>query len=311
LRIEYPGAFYHVTSRGNERRPIFLAKEDYERFTGYLESATERYGAQIHCFCLMPNHYHLLLETPRGNLHVILHHLNTSYTNYFNRNTGRVGHLFQGRYRAILVERDSYAWELSRYIHLNPLRAHLVDNPSQYPWSSYIDYVGKGKRWGWLRVDFILTQLSSDERRARRMYRDYVREGMGEEVGNPLKKVIASTLLGSEEFVAWVRERWIGKVASHRDVPALGKLSLRPDCTSILRECEKRFGKGAVEARRAAMYLCHRLSGRSLGEIGGFFGGISPSGVSQNTRRFEEILKADEKLSKEVLKLKQLLESIV
>jgi REP element-mobilizing transposase RayT len=122
LRISFPGAFYHVTSRGNERRPISQSRRDFERFIGYLESATERYGARVHCFCLMTNHYHLLLETPRANLGAILHHLNTSYTNYFNKKRGRNGHLFQGRYKAILVEKDSYALELSRYIHLNPVR---------------------------------------------------------------------------------------------------------------------------------------------------------------------------------------------
>jgi len=156
LRIEYAGAFYHITSRGNERRSIFRTKGDYERFIGYLESATERYGARIHCFCLMPNHYHLLLETPRANLHAILHHLNTSYTNYFNAKTGRVGHLFQGRYRAILVEKDVYALELSRYIHLNPFRANLIKDPSDYPWSSYLAYVERGKGWEWLQTEFIL-----------------------------------------------------------------------------------------------------------------------------------------------------------
>jgi len=101
LRISFPGAFYHVTSRGNERRSIFQNRRDFERFMGYLESATERYGAGVHCFCLMTNHYHLLLETPRANLGAILHHLNTSYTNYFNRKRGRSGHLFQGRYRGL------------------------------------------------------------------------------------------------------------------------------------------------------------------------------------------------------------------
>ena len=150
LRIEYPNAFYHITSRGNERRAIFGSTGDYARFLGYLQSATERYGARIHCFCLMPNHYHLLLETPRANLRRILHHLNTGYTNYFNTKTERVGHLFQGRYRAVLVEKDAYALELSRYIHLNPVRANLVKEPSQYSWSSYSPYVEKEKRWGWL-----------------------------------------------------------------------------------------------------------------------------------------------------------------
>ncbi len=305
LRIEYPGAFYHITSRGNERRPIFQAKENYERFIGYLESSTERYGAQIHCFCLMPNHYHLLLETPRGNLQAIVHHLNTAYTNYFNRKTRRVGHLFQGRYRAILVERDSYPLELSRYIHLNPVRAKLVGHPSQYPWSSYLAYAEKIQGWDWLRINFILDQMSSNRRRAQRRYREYVEEGIEEGSPDPLEKVVASTLLGSEKFMNWVREKWIGRGASHRDLPALKKLSLRPDFETILKESERRFGRGAMESRRVAMYLSHRLSGRLLGEIGEFFGGISSSGVSQNTHRLEKVLEGDQKLSEEVLNLKK------
>lgn len=289
LRIEYPSAFYHITSRGNERRPIFRAKENYERFIGYLESSTERYGAQIHCFCLMPNHYHLLLETPRGNLQAILHHLNTAYTNYFNRKTRRVGHLFQGRYRAILVEKDSYALELSRYIHLNPVRAKLVDHPSQYPWSSYLVYAEKIQRWDWLRINFILDQMSSNRTRGQRRYREYVKDGIEEESPGPLEKVVASTLLGSEKFMNWVREKWIGRGASDRDQPALKKLSVRPDIGTILKESERRFGRGAIESRRVAMYLSHRLSGRRLGEIGDVFGGISSSGVSQNTHRLEKV----------------------
>jgi putative transposase len=253
LRIEYPGAFYHITARGNERRPIFRDNGDYERYIGNLESTTERYGALIHCFCLMPNHYHLLLETPRGNLQAILHHLNTAYTNYFNRKTGRVGHLFQGRYRAILVEKDSYALELSRYIHLNPVRAKLVDHPSGYPWSSYLAYIGRVNGWDWLRTDFILDQISSDGRRAQARYGEYVKEGIEKGGPDPLEKVVASTLLGSEKFMKWVREKWIDRIASHRDLPALRKLSLRPDFVSILRESEKRFGKGTIDSRRVAI----------------------------------------------------------
>ena len=305
LRIEYPNAFYHITSRGNERRPIFRAKENYERFIGYLESATERYGAQIHCFCLMPNHYHLLLETPRGNLQAILHHLNTAYTNYFNRKTGRVGHLFQGRYRAILVEKDSYALELSRYIHLNPVKSKLVDHPSRYPWSSYLTYTGKPQGWDWLRTDFILDQMSSNRRRAQERYWEYVKDGIEKGSPDPLEKVVASTLLGSEKFMNWVRENWIDRVVSHRDLPALRELSLRPDFGFILKESERRFGRETIESRRVAMFLSHRLSGRPLGEIGEFFDRISSSGVSQNTRRLEKVLERDKKLSEEILNLKE------
>jgi putative transposase len=307
LRIEYPNAFYHITSRGNERRAIFGSKGDYDRFLGYFESATERYGARIHCFCLMPNHYHLLLETPRANLRRILHHLNTSYTNYFNAKTERVGHLFQGRYRAILVEKDTYALELSRYIHLNPVRANLVKEPSQYSWSSYLPYVERERKWGWLERGFILGQLSSNEREARRRYQAFVKEGMVKSFEDPLKKVVASTLLGTEQFIEGVRERFIRKASSHRDLPALRKLSSWPDLSSIVRESERVFGRGTKESRRVALYLSHRLSGLSLEEIGEYFGGIGPSAVTQNTRRLETILEQDKRLLGEVKNLQNIL----
>jgi putative transposase len=126
LRIEFPGAFYHVTSRGNERKAVFKSLRDREKFLSYLESATERYGAAIHVYCLMDNHYHLLLETPSGHLSKIMQHINGAYTTYFNTKRERPGHLFQGRYKAILVDADEYAKELSRYIHLNPVRAAIV-----------------------------------------------------------------------------------------------------------------------------------------------------------------------------------------
>lgn len=305
LRIEYPGAFYHIISRGNERRPIFRSNRDYERFLGYFKSATERYGAQIHCFCLMRNHYHLLLETPRANLSAILHHINTGYTNYFNSSTGRVGHLFQGRYRAILVEKDSYALELSRYIHLNPARAHLVKEPSDYAWSSYLGYIGREKRWEWLETDFILGLVSQDRGEARKRYRRHIEEGIGAALRDPLEGVIGSTVLGSEGFVDWVRERWIGRREAHRDVPAIKKLSSGMDLVTIQKETQRMFGTETVMSRRVDLYLCHQLSGLSLVEIGKFFGGISPSAVSQNTRRLRALLETDNRLSERVEKLKQ------
>jgi len=311
LRISFPGAFYHVTSRGNERRSIFQNRRDFERFMGYLESATERYGAGVHCFCLMTNHYHLLLETPRANLGAILHHLNTSYTNYFNRKRGRSGHLFQGRYRAILVEKDSYALELSRYIHLNPVRAQMVGDPSEYPWSSYLAYIGRERRWRWLSEDFILGQVSEDKQRAYKKYRDYVREGVGKNLQDPLDRTVASTMLGSEEFIEWVREKWVKKARPHRDIPALRRLVNWPELSLIVRETERVFGRGTSESRKIAIYLSHRLSGLTLGEMGEFYRKISPSAVSQNTRRIEERLREESKLSKRVHHLKEMILSNV
>ena len=164
LRIEYPGAFYHVTSRGNERKDIFKSNTDREMFLSYLASAQEKYEAVVHAYCLMSNHYHLMIETPQGNLSQIMKYINSSYTNFFNIKRKRTGHLLQGRYKAILVEADAYATELSRYIHLNPVRAGMVRSPEEYRWSSYSYYTERSSP-SWLKTGFILGYFGTDPTR--------------------------------------------------------------------------------------------------------------------------------------------------
>ena len=173
LRIEYPGAFYHVTSRGNERKDIFKSNTDREMFLSYLASAQEKYEAVVHAYCLMSNHYHLMIETPQGNLSQIMKYINSSYTNFFNIKRKRTGHLLQGRYKAVLVEADAYAAELSRYIHLNPVRAGMVRSPEEYRWSSYSYYTERSSP-SWLKTGFILGYFGTDPTQSRRDYRNYV-----------------------------------------------------------------------------------------------------------------------------------------
>jgi len=163
LRITFPGAFYHITSRGNARKVVFKSKRDREKFLEYLESATQRYDALIHAYCMMDNYFHLLLETPSANLPQIMRHINGAYTTYFNIKRKRSGHLFQGRYKSILVDIDEYAKELSRYIHLNPVRAGMVDKPEAYQWSSYPYYIGKKKAPEWLHRAFVLGYFGEKE----------------------------------------------------------------------------------------------------------------------------------------------------
>lgn len=205
------------------------------------------------------------------------------------------------------MEKDAYALELSRYIHLNPVRARLAEHPFGYPWSSYLGYEGKAKRWSWLQTGFILGQISMDDSKARKEYRRYVEKGLGQSLEDPLEKVLVSTLLGSDEFLGWVKEKWIGKVRPHRDIPALRRFVDRPDLSAILRQTERVLGRGSLDSRKVALYLSHRFSGYSLGEVGEFFGSISPSGVSQNTRGFELRLRDNPKLSKEIDRLKKIL----
>ena len=146
LRVEYAGAFYHVINRGNAKEKIFYGDKDRDRFLQYLAIASERFSIIIKSYCLMTNHYHLLIETPEPNLSVAIQWLNVSYATYLNKKRCRSGHLFQGRYKAILVDADEYAKELSRHIHLNPVRAGIAEEADKYEWSSLPYYVGARKR---------------------------------------------------------------------------------------------------------------------------------------------------------------------
>lgn len=287
LRIEYSGAFYHVTSRGNERRDIFKNNRDRERFLAYLESATVRYGARIHVYCLMTNHYHLLVETPLGNLSEIMRHVNGAYTNYFNTKRRRFGHLLQGRYKAILVEKDAYALELSRYIHLNPVRARIVERPEEYAWSSYRSYVGEAQAPPWLQRRVILEPFGNAQGIVGEGYRRFVASYLDGEGKDPMKEVVGSTMLGSDGFVEWAKETFLKNKSADRDLPAVRSLSHRPSIEEIRAAVELAFEGDRRLARRATMFLCHQLSGCTLLEIGATFG-VGPSGVTQASRRLAE-----------------------
>lgn len=300
LRIEYHGAFYHVTARGNERRDIYKSGADRERFLGYLASATERYGAAIHVWCLMSNHYHLLMETPAGNLSQIMRHINGAYTNYFNARRKRAGHLFQGRYKAVLVDRDAYALELSRYIHLNPVRAGISQRPEDYVWSSYRNFIGQQAAPGWLCRGEILGYFGGDERR----YRTFVEDGLEHGVSSPLDEMLASTILGRSEFVREVEETHLSGKHPSRDIPGLRKLSCRWPVDDIVAAVETTLGAEKSLARKVAIHLCHRHSGEKLREIGERFG-IRESAVSQESRRLLIRMAADEGLRAGVEKVCQ------
>ena len=263
LRIEYPGAFYHITSRGNERRNIFRDDKEREQFLSYFGTATERYKAVIHVYCLMSNHYHLLLETPLGNLSQIMHHINGAYTTYFNKRHKRSGHLFQGRYRAIVVDKDEYA-ALSRYIHLNPVRAGIVKTPDEYPWSSYRYYSGKRKRPEWLVLDFILSYFGKDTLEAQKGYRKFVNEVIGKDYESPLKETVASLILGGKDFINKITERYIKGKKVDRNVPSLRELSRGLSIGDITKKSEMVFNQEPATAKKVILYLCHKYSGMTL-----------------------------------------------
>ena len=300
LRIEYVGAYYHVTARGNEQKDVFKSRRDREQFLGYLESAVLRYGAVIHAYCLMSNHYHLLIETPIGNLSQIMQHINGAYTNYFNVKRKRSGHLFQSRYKAILVDADEYTKELSRYIHLNPIRAAMVSKPEEYCWSSFPDYIGERKAPDWLTTKLILGYFGK-EKSSRKNYRTFVEDLLAQKYESPLIGVVAATILGSEEFIKEITERYVDVKQADRDVPAIKKLSSRPSIDTII-EAVQSISCENKTAAKASIYLCHKFSGAKLKEIGGRFG-LGESAVSQASRRFALQMEEDNDLKKVVEEL--------
>jgi putative transposase len=303
LRIEYPGAFYHVTSRGNEKKDIFKSRRDREKFLSYLESATERYGAVIHAYCLMSNHYHLILETPLGNLAQIMKHINSSYTTYYNVKRKRAGHLLQGRYKAIVVEADVYATELSRYLHLNPVRAGMVKMPEDYPWMSYRYYTADTAP-PWLTTGFILNYFGSRGATSKGKYREFVHDLINVEYSTPLQGAIASTILGSAEFVSDIQERHLSNKKADRDLPSLRELTARPSLEEIVQFVRKAFADDERLATKAGIYLCHRYSGKKLKEIGDLFR-LTESGVTRASKRFEKIIEDDANLKSILTEIKR------
>lgn len=306
LRIEYPGAFYHVTARGNEKKDIFKSRKDREKFLAYLESATQRYGAVIHAYCLMSNHYHLLLETPHGNLSQIMKHINSSYTTYYNVKRKRAGHLLQGRYKAILIEADEYLCELSRYMHLNPLRAGMVEKPEDYPWMSYRCYTEHAAAPAWLTTGFILGHFSTQEAAARKKYRHFVHDLIKQEYSSPLQGTVASTILGSAEFVSEIQEQHLSDSKRDRDLPALRELTGRPSLSEIVQTVRNAFPEDDRLATKAGIFLCHRYSGRKLKDIGELFG-LTESGITRASKRFELAIECDEGLKGAVGEIKKCL----
>ncbi len=302
LRITFPGACYHITSRGNERKAVFKSRLDHEKFLQYLESATQRYDALIHVYCMMDNHYHLLLETPSANLPQIMRHVNGAYTTYFNIKRKRSGHLFQGRYKAILVQIDEYAKELSRYIHLNPVRAGMVEKPEAYQWSSYRFYIGKEKAPAWLHRAFLLQYFGEKESVAQDRYQRFVNALVGKEYESPLKNVVSSTLLGNADFISYVKETLLSDKKPDKDLPALKDLAPKTSTQDVFDAVDDSLGDDAKLARSVKMYLCQRYTAERLRDLGKHFG-ISESGVSQAGRRVSQWMKKDKGLRREIHKL--------
>jgi len=233
LRIEYDGALYHVTSRGNERKPIFKDDTDRELFLDVLSHVTDRFNWLCHAYCLMDNHYHLVIETPDGNLSKGMRQLNGVYTQAFNRRYNRVGHLFQGRFKGILVQKDSHFLEVCRYVVLNPVRAKAVKHPREWAWSSYRATAGQAAIPTCVTAEELLSHFGQRRIGAQEKYREYVSEGIGR--ATIWEDLEAQSLLGLEGFAEALKEHVVGK-QKLREVPKAQRFMARVSLKKLFEE---------------------------------------------------------------------------
>jgi len=263
LRIEYPGAVYHVTSRGNARSKIFRDNQDREIFLSILGEVVKRYNWLCHAYCLMHNHYHLMIETPDGNLSVGMRQLNGVYTQKYNRRNHKTGHVFQGRFKAIIVQKENYLLALCRYVVLNPLRAGVVEKPEGWNWSSYRATAGLRKGPDYLTTEWILGQFSSKRTVAQKQYRAFVREGI--HGGTPWDELRGQVLMGEEGFI----DRFKGLLEDKKgvkEIPRPQRYVGRPSLDKIFSE------RKATGQRDIGINAAHMSYGYNLKEIADYLG---------------------------------------
>ncbi len=258
LRIEFSGALYHVTSRGDRCEAIFADDKDRLIFLHILAEVVERFNWLCHAYCLMTNHYHLLVETPDGNLSKGMRHLNGVYTQATNRRHTRTGHLFQGRFKGILVDKEPYLLELSRYVVLNPVRTDLVRQPEDWPWSSYCAMTGKTPAPAWLATDGILALFAEGRSAAQQHYSEFVNQGIkSTTIWNALQQQI---YLGDEKFVKRVQHELgiegdeLSIPHAQRRAPALGIAEIAAKCDGRNDAIYAVYATGAYSYREIAEY---------------------------------------------------------
>jgi REP element-mobilizing transposase RayT len=300
-RVEFPGALYHVITRGNQRQSIFRDDQDRGKYLEILSSLKKQFTFRIPAYVLMLNHVHLLLESGAVPLSRIMQRLGSGYTQYFNRRHKQVGHLFQGRYKAILCDKDSYLLELTRYLHLNPVRAKVVTDPADYQWSSYRGYVGETPGQQWLDSADVLDQFSKKVKEARKLYRQFVLEGKGEGHKEEYYDVLEGRFLGDKEFSEEIKAK--------AEVPGYVRMKIKPEallgvaCAVLERRRAEVIGAGKdrerVRAREVICYVgrnCTELSVTALAKSLG----VDATCVSRSVARMENRLGIDKELKKVV-----------
>lgn len=311
LRIEYPDAWYHIMNRGRRGEDIFSDDQDYIMFKGLLIETAEIWNVRIAAYCLMPNHYHMLMQTPDANISRSMRHLNGLYTQRYNNRHQCDGQLFRGRYKSILIDTDSYLLQAVRYIHRNPLRAGLAKRLDAYDWSSHKGYLSIAKKWDWLHKHHILSLLSENRKDRLRYYRKWVSVEKDDEVSQKLSGAKWPVCLGPQTFIDRIKEKYCsGKI--NKEIPS--SRELLPDKERIIAEVcrfygvqdtdiiKKRRGR-KNEARNSAIYLTRKLRLDTYTEIGKQYGIDNDRTVRSVFVRMKKALTEDKNLARKIKKL--------
>jgi REP element-mobilizing transposase RayT len=300
-------------NRGRRGERIFSKSSDYESFIEILKEAVTLWDVRISAYCLMTNHYHLLIQTPQGNISRCMRHINGVYTQRYNRSRKFDGQLFRGRYKSILVDQDNYLLELVRYIHRNPLRAGMVDNFSDYAWSSHHGYVSRAKKWDWIHRDFVLSMLSANKRKDKQAYLNFMAKDDSEEILELFEKKKLPLILGSENFISWAQETFSNK-KNHHQIPESSELA--PALRVIMKAVCKYYNieeeeilqarRGTLnEPRNVAIYLCRMLRRDNLLMVGESFNMAGYSSASSTIERVRKKLIVDKEFRKHIDQIKR------
>lgn len=312
LRIQFPGAFYHVTCRGNERREIFTDDHDREKFLVLLEDSVSTHNVVVYAYILMSNHFHLLIQTRKANASEFMRHFNICYTGWFNYRHQRCGHLYQGRYKAFLIDANSYFLEVSRYLHLNVVRSGYLSSAEfeerwqylkEYRWSSLQGYFDKKQTLTYIDYDLILSMAGG-----RSKYREFISDGIRRDLSNPFESLKERVILGDDDFVAKVKGKYI-TYGSVREQPSLRGLTANAVAPKVVIDyVAEAFGIDAVcfAQRRERGFvrgllaeLLYKYCDLTQTEIARFLGGIDYGGVYQLRRRFRERMNQDRKIQEQ------------
>lgn len=318
LRIEYPGAYYHVMNRGLARSKVFLDNDDRERFLHLIGETCKLWSIEVYAYCLMDNHYHLLLQTPQGNLSRAMRHLDGIYTQRFNRAHQRDGPLFRGRYRAILIDAEEYFLAVARYIHQNPQAAGIVTDIERYRWSSHRGHLHRRYSPSWLHTDEMVSRFGRGSRRFSE-YRTFMRSGVQKELMEFYREGYQRPILGGKEFVRWVKEKIGEKARVRAEIPQSRKVFVH-GVEEIVGATAKVYGKTVQEllkrrrgreneARGMAIYLCRVLGGHNLEDIGKVMGLKNYSSVSSAYLAVKGRVELEKRLALGVRKVEELLKS--